>query len=334
MCTARLPRSLRCPPAAPPRAHTATAAPAPPRPSPTNTRTPRFTPLVIRLACFLLAGAWGLLSGGAYYALHRGSALEATPGANAALLGGAVALLTLFILSFLGGILLSVLDAGELGGAGGRGGEAGCAAGGRAGRSWRAAAAPPARPDPPLNPRTHPALPRSLCVLRAGQGRADREPPRGAAGGLQARACAGTRSAGSGASPTPAVPAAAPGVAPLASAHPHWQPALPPPAADLRGVRPGAGLGRGGGAARRRGGVRCGAGPGGRVPAAHCGPRVSGPAAGAAQARPSMERVPRLLMQHPPFANPNNKPPECVHGPTNIGLLMLQPQPLYPLPRP
>ena len=169
--------------------------PPAPRPSPTNTRTPRFTPLVIRLACFLLAGAWGLLSGGAYYALHRGSALEATPGANAALLGGAVALLTLFILSFLGGILLSVLDAGELGGAGGRGEGAGCGAAGRAGRSWRAAAAPPARPAPPLNPRTHPALPRSLCVLRAGQGRADREPPRGAPGGLQARACVQGRGA-------------------------------------------------------------------------------------------------------------------------------------------
>lgn len=77
-----------------------------------------FTPLVIRLACFLLAGAWAAISGGAYYALHRHSHLEATPGVNAAVLGGATFLVTWFVLSFLGGILLSVLDAGGLGGLG------------------------------------------------------------------------------------------------------------------------------------------------------------------------------------------------------------------------
>lgn len=70
-----------------------------------------FTPLVIQLATFLLSGAWALISGGSYYLTHRGSSLEATPGVNASVLGGAVFLVTFFILSFLGGILLSVLDA-------------------------------------------------------------------------------------------------------------------------------------------------------------------------------------------------------------------------------
>lgn len=72
----------------------------------------RFTPLVIRMACFLLAAGWGALTGAAYYALHHGSKLEATPGLNATLLGAAVYVVAQFILAFLGGILLSVLDAG------------------------------------------------------------------------------------------------------------------------------------------------------------------------------------------------------------------------------
>lgn len=70
-----------------------------------------FTPLVIRMACFLLAAGWGALTGAAYYALHHGSKLEATPGLNATLLGAAVYVVAQFILAFLGGILLSVLDA-------------------------------------------------------------------------------------------------------------------------------------------------------------------------------------------------------------------------------
>ena len=38
------------------------------------------------MACFLLAAGWAALSGGAYYTLHRGNQLEATPGVNAAVL--------------------------------------------------------------------------------------------------------------------------------------------------------------------------------------------------------------------------------------------------------
>ncbi len=75
----------------------------------------RFTPLVIRTACFVLAAAWGGVTGGAYYALHHGNKLEATPGLNATLLGAAVYVIAQFILAFLGGILLSVLDAGGCG---------------------------------------------------------------------------------------------------------------------------------------------------------------------------------------------------------------------------
>lgn len=75
-----------------------------------------FTPLVIRLACLTMSAGWGLLSGGAYYYLHRSSALEATPGLNASVLGVSVFVVTQFVLSFIGGILLSVLDAGGQGG--------------------------------------------------------------------------------------------------------------------------------------------------------------------------------------------------------------------------
>lgn len=64
------------------------------------------------MATFLLSAGWALLSGVSYYLAHRGSALQST-GVNASVLGGAVFLVTFFILSFLGGILLSVLDAGE-----------------------------------------------------------------------------------------------------------------------------------------------------------------------------------------------------------------------------
>lgn len=60
----------------------------------------------------MLAAAWGGVTGGAYYALHHGNKLEATPGLNATLLGAAVYVIAQFILAFLGGILLSVLDAG------------------------------------------------------------------------------------------------------------------------------------------------------------------------------------------------------------------------------
>ena len=69
--------------------------------------------MVIQLAVFLLSAGWALVSGGGYYALHRGNALEATPGLNASILGGCVFVITLFVLSFMGGILLSVLDAGK-----------------------------------------------------------------------------------------------------------------------------------------------------------------------------------------------------------------------------
>ena len=44
--------------------------------------------------------------------MHRHNALEATPGVNATVLGVAVFVVTSFVLGFLGGILLSVLDAG------------------------------------------------------------------------------------------------------------------------------------------------------------------------------------------------------------------------------
>lgn len=67
------------------------------------------------MACFVLAAGWGAVTGLTYYALHRGSKLEATPGVNAAVLGGVVYVVAQFILAFLGGILLSVLDAGGCG---------------------------------------------------------------------------------------------------------------------------------------------------------------------------------------------------------------------------
>lgn len=70
--------------------------------------------MVIRLACFMLSSGWALLSAGAYYGLHyRSSAeVEATPGLNAAILGVSTFVVTQFVLTFVGGILLSVLDAG------------------------------------------------------------------------------------------------------------------------------------------------------------------------------------------------------------------------------
>lgn len=72
-----------------------------------------FTPMVVRLACLMLSLGWGLLSGGAFYAMHRSNGdVEATPGVNAVVLGSSVFVLTQFVLSFIGGILLSVLDAG------------------------------------------------------------------------------------------------------------------------------------------------------------------------------------------------------------------------------
>lgn len=72
-----------------------------------------FAPMVVQLAAFVLAASWGLLTGWAYYLTHRGmpAAAEAAPGVNAAILGAAAGGLALFVLGFLGGVLLSVLDA-------------------------------------------------------------------------------------------------------------------------------------------------------------------------------------------------------------------------------
>ena len=53
-----------------------------------------------------------MVSGGAYYVLHLGTpALKGSLGAVSGALGAAAGLTTLFVLGFLGGILLIVLDA-------------------------------------------------------------------------------------------------------------------------------------------------------------------------------------------------------------------------------
>ena len=58
------------------------------------------------------AVCWGMVSGGAYYVLHLGTpALKGSLGAVSGALGAAAGLTTLFVLGFLGGILLIVLDA-------------------------------------------------------------------------------------------------------------------------------------------------------------------------------------------------------------------------------
>ena len=82
-----------------------------PLPSPSPAAACRFTPLVIQLACFTMSLCWGALSGGAYYVWHAHAGLAGSPGAYAAVLGISSGFISLFVLSFLGGILLSVLDA-------------------------------------------------------------------------------------------------------------------------------------------------------------------------------------------------------------------------------
>lgn len=72
-----------------------------------------FTPMVVHLASFCTAAVWGLLGGGAYFFTHRH---EQHPGANdaavtATVLGSLIALFALFVLNFLAGVLLGVLDA-------------------------------------------------------------------------------------------------------------------------------------------------------------------------------------------------------------------------------
>ncbi|GAB4819018.1 hypothetical protein N2152v2_006064 [Parachlorella kessleri] len=69
-----------------------------------------FTPLVIQLACLSLGVAWGLLSGGAYYLL-RPAGLEVNHKVNSAVLGTLSGVAAMTVLFFLGGVLLSVLDA-------------------------------------------------------------------------------------------------------------------------------------------------------------------------------------------------------------------------------
>lgn len=64
----------------------------------------RFTPMVIQLACFSLSVAWGLASGAAYYWLRPAGELQ--HGVNAAVLGVLAGVATLFVLGFLGGVLL------------------------------------------------------------------------------------------------------------------------------------------------------------------------------------------------------------------------------------
>ena len=63
------------------------------------------------MAVFVLSVAWGAASGFGYHLLHRHTLGEANPALNAAVLGAVTGIFTLFILSFLGGVLLSVLDA-------------------------------------------------------------------------------------------------------------------------------------------------------------------------------------------------------------------------------
>ncbi|KAK2077961.1 hypothetical protein QBZ16_003829 [Prototheca wickerhamii] len=69
-----------------------------------------FTPLVIQMAGLAMAGCWGCLSGFIYYLMHRGAG-EAALGTNSAVLGALAGVISLFVLNFLGGVLLAVLDA-------------------------------------------------------------------------------------------------------------------------------------------------------------------------------------------------------------------------------
>lgn len=69
-----------------------------------------FTPLVIQMAGLAMAVCWGCLSGGIYYLMHRGAG-EAALGTNSAVLGALAGVISLFVLNFLGGVLLAVLDA-------------------------------------------------------------------------------------------------------------------------------------------------------------------------------------------------------------------------------
>lgn len=69
-----------------------------------------FTPMVIKLAAMTLSITWGTLAGLGYYTL-KPSAGEMYHGSNAIGVGMVSGIAALFVLSFLGGCLLSVLDA-------------------------------------------------------------------------------------------------------------------------------------------------------------------------------------------------------------------------------
>lgn len=69
-----------------------------------------FVPTVINLASFTLSLVWGAACGAGYYLAHS-SPGELHHATNSVLLGFMAMLMTSFVLSFLGGVLLSVLDA-------------------------------------------------------------------------------------------------------------------------------------------------------------------------------------------------------------------------------
>lgn len=69
-----------------------------------------FTPMVIQLAAFSISVAWGFASWGSYYAFHS-SDTELYHSSNSIVVGVLSGVFTLFVLNFLGGVLLSVLDA-------------------------------------------------------------------------------------------------------------------------------------------------------------------------------------------------------------------------------
>lgn len=65
---------------------------------------------MLTLASFTLSALWGAAVWGAYRGLHSGGS-ELYPSSNALVLGGVVGVVTLFVLTFMTGVLLSVLDA-------------------------------------------------------------------------------------------------------------------------------------------------------------------------------------------------------------------------------
>lgn len=75
-----------------------------------------FAPMVVQLATLSLSLSWGFLAGGAYYLLHQAPTHPAAAQANSPMLasclvGGLAGVAALLVLSYVGGVLLGVLDA-------------------------------------------------------------------------------------------------------------------------------------------------------------------------------------------------------------------------------